>query len=57
MKITKKRIQKEDFDLYLGEIKVTPDMSLPAFLFSKKEALISESIPKKAYPQKNIINI
>ncbi len=30
-----KRIQKEDFDLYLGEIKVTPDMSLQHF-FSKK---------------------
>ncbi|MDE6110894.1 MAG: ABC transporter substrate-binding protein [Eubacterium sp.] len=33
-----KRIQKEDFDLYLGEIKVTPDMSLQHFFSSKGSA-------------------
>lgn len=33
-----KKIQKEDFDLYLGEIKVTPDMSLQHFFSSKGNA-------------------
>lgn len=33
-----KRIQKEDFDLYLGEIKITPDMSLRHFFSTKGSA-------------------
>lgn len=33
-----KRIQKENFDLYLGEIKITPDMSLQHFFSSKGSA-------------------
>lgn len=33
-----KRILKEDFDLYLGEIKVTPDMSLQHFFSSNGNA-------------------
>ena len=42
-----KRIRKEDFDLYLGEIKITPDMSLQHFFSSKGSAHFGIN-PKKS---------